>query len=442
MKFLQEMIAKKKATADLPPGAAPMEDNERLEPFQDILKRDNLDAIHADEDENPVAAAHSLSGSNGATMSELEEKFEAKSNAEPETVNGFEDASASYDPDPVPQPVEVEPALGETNGIHTNGASEIEAQDLRAEMAPPPPAMDPTDPYLEDEEGFEELEELAAVVEDEPVAETPAPVANGSGLRIARAEEPLEAVVEADIDDLDAHDAEEDLREAFSGEGAVQRFEPPAEEQIAAKIDERMADAAGKDQPAAAAAAPKKIWDLAKNEGGASAPAATEAKPARRAGRVKTRLLGFQSAEDPTNKVFEEKKNGEANAAAMFPVGWIVVIDGPGRGASFALQAGASQIGRGDDQAVKLDFGDTSISRENHAAIAYDDEQNKFFIGHGGKSNLVRLNDMPVLSTEPLSNDDTIRIGETTLKFVAFCGEKFVWENAGSDAPVGHAANQ
>ena len=59
--------------------------------------------------------------------------------------------------------------------------------------------------------------------------------------------------------------------------------------------------------------------------------------------------------------------------------------------------------------------------------VAYDDEQRRFFMGHGGKANLVRLNDMPVLSTEALSDGDTIRIGETTLKFVALCGPDFSW---------------
>ena len=94
------------------------------------------------------------------------------------------------------------------------------------------------------------------------------------------------------------------------------------------------------------------------------------------------------------------------------------------------MRHGVSQIGRGEDQAVRLDFGDTSISRNNHAAVAYDDEQGKFFLGHGGKSNLVRLNGRPVLSTEEMSNGDEIRIGETTLKFVSLCGENFTWKSS------------
>ena len=89
---------------------------------------------------------------------------------------------------------------------------------------------------------------------------------------------------------------------------------------------------------------------------------------------------------------------------------------------------------------MRLDFGDNSISRENHAAIAFDAEQNVFFIGHGGKANLVRCNNMPVLSTQALSAGDRIRIGETTLRFVPLCGGDFSWTGGHKDQ-TSHAAN-
>ena len=156
----------------------------------------------------------------------------------------------------------------------------------------------------------------------------------------------------------------------------------------------------------------------------------------RSAGRVKTRLLGFQ-AEEQAQDVFaaaaDNAKAVQPSTAEMFPSGWIVVIDGPGRGASFTLQNGVSQIGRGEEQTVRLDFGDTSISRNNHAAVAYDDETGKFYLGHGGKSNLVRLNGKPVLSTEEMSDGDEIRIGETSLKFIALCGDEFTWSGNGDN---------
>lgn len=164
--------------------------------------------------------------------------------------------------------------------------------------------------------------------------------------------------------------------------------------------------------------------------------AAVAGRAGRSAGRVKTRLLGFQ-ADDEQKDPFASAAAAEGRVpvvADKFPTGWLVVIEGPGRGASFAVHAGVSQIGRGEDQTVRLDFGDTSISRNNHAAVAFDTEQSKFFLGHGGKSNLVRLNGKPVLSTEEMADGDEIRIGETLLKFVAFCGDDFSWTGKGANA--------
>ena len=143
-------------------------------------------------------------------------------------------------------------------------------------------------------------------------------------------------------------------------------------------------------------------------------------------GRARTRLLGFQSRDFAGRDPFA-RAAGAAREGPPFPVGWLVVTGGPGRGASFALTAGVATLGRGADQTVCLDFGDTAISRSAHASIAYDPECNRFFLGAGAKSNLVRLNDRPVLATEELEDCDAIRIGETTLRFAALCGPRFSW---------------
>ncbi len=140
---------------------------------------------------------------------------------------------------------------------------------------------------------------------------------------------------------------------------------------------------------------------------------------------AKTRVLGFHAPDlemDPISAV-AHKHSG----SVRFPAGWLVVVDGPGRGAHFAVTMSVSSIGRAADQAISLNFGDASISRQNHAAIAYDAEQNRFFLGHGNKSNIVRRNGQPVLATEELTQGDVIRIGKTSLRFVALCGDDFTW---------------
>lgn len=146
-------------------------------------------------------------------------------------------------------------------------------------------------------------------------------------------------------------------------------------------------------------------------------------------GRKKTRIMGF-GGDDELNDLFDISAE-EASVALEFPVGWLVIIEGHGRGTAFVLQNPVSSIGRGQGQTIMLNYGDDTISRSNHAAIAYDDQMNACFLGFGGKANLVRLNGRPVLGTEQLTHGDVIRVGETNLKYVALCGPDFSWQDEG-----------
>lgn len=201
---------------------------------------------------------------------------------------------------------------------------------------------------------------------------------------------------------------------------------------ILQKINAKVSDA----QPASSApAAPVNIWDI-DGEDTADAPPAAEPAPtsAPRRRRNKTRLLGFDTAatEGDVVSMFDKAEKVAPAARPKFPVGWVILSDGPGRGECFSLENGMSQIGRGDDQAVQLDFGDNTISRTNHAAIVYDPSTHVFMLGHGGKQNIVRLNGTPVISNEEIKTGDEIKIGETTLRFVALCTEEFNWADTDS----------
>jgi hypothetical protein len=172
-------------------------------------------------------------------------------------------------------------------------------------------------------------------------------------------------------------------------------------------------------------AAPVNIWDI---DGDATAAPAAPATPvSRRRRRNQTRLLGFNDTAEDVVSAFDSAEKVTPTARAQFPVGWVLVSDGPGRGECFTLEAGMSQIGRAEDQAIQLDFGDNSISRVNHAAIVYDANTHTFTLGHGGKKNIVRLNGSPVISNETMTTGDEVKIGETTLRFVALCTEEFNW---------------
>ena len=159
----------------------------------------------------------------------------------------------------------------------------------------------------------------------------------------------------------------------------------------------------------------------------------------RRATRTKTRVLGFEPQPAAVVPLFDEGRMddsiepGDKAGVVMYPTGWLVITSGPGRGAAFPVMRGVSQIGRGADQTIALDFGDMAISRQHHAAIAYDPLTHLFHLGHGGKSNLVRLNGKPLLTTSVVGDGDVIQIGETTLVLKVLCTPAFNWSAVGSE---------
>jgi hypothetical protein len=187
------------------------------------------------------------------------------------------------------------------------------------------------------------------------------------------------------------------------------------------------------------------IWEL-EEEPVPAAPTPTPAREIaadagarRRATRTKTRVLGFEPQPAAVVPLFDEGRMeesiepGDKAGVVMYPTGWLVIVAGPGRGAAFPVMRGVSQIGRGTDQTISLDFGDMAISRQNHAAIAYDPATHQFHLGHGGKSNLVRLNGKPLLTTSVVTDKDVIQIGETTMMLKVLCTPDFNWSAVESE---------
>jgi hypothetical protein len=137
-----------------------------------------------------------------------------------------------------------------------------------------------------------------------------------------------------------------------------------------------------------------------------------------------TRLISGRKPDKPV-------ESGGAGAGKAVPapvVGWLVVAKGPGRGADLRIRPGQNRIGRGRGMDIVLDFGDASVSSEVHAFLIYDYQNNRFHLKHGEGKNLTYLNGQPVLDTQALKTGDMIGIGETELRFVPFCDERFNWD--------------
>ena len=128
----------------------------------------------------------------------------------------------------------------------------------------------------------------------------------------------------------------------------------------------------------------------------------------------------------------ESQRRGDEITAAsrMAPVhpvtGWLVVVDGPGKGSALQLGFGHNTIGRGPAMRVRLDFGDRKISRDTHATLTYDPKGNAFYLQQG--NNLTYIAGQPVLNPVPLEAGALIGLGDTTLRFVPFCDETFAWD--------------
>lgn len=174
------------------------------------------------------------------------------------------------------------------------------------------------------------------------------------------------------------------------------------------------------------------IWEM--NEDDSALVEAENSAPTKsRRRRNATRLIGFEHSDTGVTDLFDQTLSDADQKTLQFPVGWVLVVEGEGRGNCFCLASGLNQVGRGEENSITLNFGDTSISRKNHFAIVYDDEERKFILGHGGKSNIVRLNGKAVVSNEDLADGDTIKVGDTLLQLKTLCGPNFDWSEGEND---------
>ncbi len=141
----------------------------------------------------------------------------------------------------------------------------------------------------------------------------------------------------------------------------------------------------------------------------------------RESGEATTRVLSGLDADG----------DSKAKESLEDPVsGFLVVIEGPGRGNVGELGYGMNPIGRDLSQRISLDYGDLHISRESHCVVTFDPASGKFWIQPGAGRSLVYLDDQPVLEPTGLSAGDHIRLGGTVLRFVPLCGPGFSWENS------------
>lgn len=109
-------------------------------------------------------------------------------------------------------------------------------------------------------------------------------------------------------------------------------------------------------------------------------------------------------------------------------VGWLAIIAGPGRGEVLRLGYGVNDIGSGPGARVRLNFGDVTIAPDNHAAIIYTTRSRRFYLAQSAAAE-TWLNGQPVHESVELAGGETVRFGQTQLRFVPLCGPDFDWRD-------------
>ncbi len=87
-----------------------------------------------------------------------------------------------------------------------------------------------------------------------------------------------------------------------------------------------------------------------------------------------------------------------------------------GAGKAVSIFTGTNQIGRGDDMRVQINFGDDTISRQQHAVITFDTTKAEVRIYDGGKPGGLWVNGTRVTADQAIRFGDLIKLGETTLR--------------------------
>ena len=132
----------------------------------------------------------------------------------------------------------------------------------------------------------------------------------------------------------------------------------------------------------------------------------------------------------PGTVLYKPGGKPSGNDGKLPVAGWLVIVDGPGTGRDFRLIQGDNRIGRDKDMEVCLDIGsesDAAISRDTHAVVLYDNNDNTFWVDRGASRNIPMLNGASIRQQQQLKAGDVLQIGATQMRFLPFCDNNFRW---------------
>ena len=111
-------------------------------------------------------------------------------------------------------------------------------------------------------------------------------------------------------------------------------------------------------------------------------------------------------------------------------VGWLVCIDGPNKGRDYKIYARSSPnfIAREPGRNTSIVISDDgSISREKHAGIIYDQDDNSFTLTRE-ESTAIKVGNKKVKVAEELNPYDEITLGTSKFHFIPYCAGEIKWQ--------------
>lgn len=115
-----------------------------------------------------------------------------------------------------------------------------------------------------------------------------------------------------------------------------------------------------------------------------------------------------EALDDISTQLIRDKSNAV--------VAKLTITEGPGVGNAVSIFSGTNQIGRGDDMRVQINFGDDTISRQQHAVITFDMKNLEVRIYDGGRPGGLWVNGERITADAQVKLGDLIKLGETTLR--------------------------
>ncbi len=163
--------------------------------------------------------------------------------------------------------------------------------------------------------------------------------------------------------------------------------------------------------------------------------------PPKRTESTATQVIGRSPNRNPehtkviTPEELHAEIQGAADAMTDPVVGWLVIVDGPGRGNFIPVGYGQNTIGRDESERVRIDYGDNQISRQSHCFIVYESNERAFYVLRGTGKGLCHVNQRVVLEPRQIHSGELLRVGATTLRFMAFCGPEYDWQDGPLTSP-------